>query len=130
VDELDFWIGDWTCTDPADGSVGSNSIRKVLGGKVVEETFRIVDAQGEELNGRSWSVLDPQRGWLQTWVDDQGSYLDLVGGSTPEGFVFERPGARMVFRDVEPDRFTWDWEKRSGPDDDWQLAWRLLYARC
>ena len=127
MDELDFWIGDWTCTDPADGSVGTNSIRRVLAGKVVEETFAIVDAQGQQLRGRSWSVLDADRGWLQTWVDDQGSYLDFTGGMTEEGFVFGRPGARMVFRDVKDDSFTWDWQKRV--DDAWQLAWRLDYRR-
>ena len=127
MDELDFWIGEWTCTDPADGSVGHNSIRRVLAGKVVEESFAIVDAAGQALHGRSWSVLDRDRGWLQTWVDDQGSYLDFTGGMTAEGFVFGRPGARMVFRDVQDDGFTWDWEKRV--DEQWQLAWRLDYRR-
>ncbi|MCU1601867.1 MAG: tetratricopeptide repeat protein [Frankiales bacterium] len=128
MEELDFWIGDWACTDPADGAVGHNSVRRVLDGRVVEETFAIVDASGTALRGRSWSVLDPDRGWLQTWVDNQGSYLDFTGGRTDEGFVFCRPGMRMVFRDVSQDRFTWDWEKRS-TDDVWQLAWRLDYRR-
>lgn len=128
MDELDFWIGSWQCTDAADGSVGTNTIRRILGGKVVEETFAIVDAAGEALNGRSWSVLDRDRGWLQTWVDDQGSYLDFTGGMTDEGFVFARPGARMVFRDVKDDSFTWDWEKRV--DDRWSLVWRLDYLRA
>ena len=44
--ELDFWIGERTCTDQADGSVGTDRLQRVLGGKVVEETFRIVDASG------------------------------------------------------------------------------------
>jgi hypothetical protein len=129
MDELDFWIGTWTCTDPADGSVGTNTIRRVLGDKVVEEDFAIVDATGTALNGRSWSVLDKDRGWLQTWVDDQGSYLDFTGGPSDEGFVFCRPGWRMVFRDVTADAFRWDWE-RSAEDGSWTLQWRLLYARA
>jgi hypothetical protein len=28
--------------------------------------------------------------WRQTWVDDQGGYLDLVGGRTDGCFTFER----------------------------------------
>jgi hypothetical protein len=128
TDELDFWIGDWACTDPADGSVGSNAVRRVLGGNVVEETFTIVNPEGQALRGRSWSVHDVERGWLQTWVDDQGAYLDFTGGVTHEGFVFARTGARMVFRDVTADSFTWDWEMRV--DDRWELAWRLLYVRA
>lgn len=127
VDDLDFWIGEWTCTDPSDGAIGINSISRVLSEKVVEERFRIVDAAGQELNGRSWSVRDPQRGWLQTWVDDQGTYLDFTGATTDEGFVFARDGQRMVFRDVATDSFTWDWERRT--DDGWQLVWRLQYQR-
>jgi hypothetical protein len=93
----------------------------------VEERFHIVDAAGQELNGRSWSVRDPQRGWLQTWVDDQGTYLDFTGGPTAEGFVFARDGQRMVFRDVARDTFIWDWERRTGAG--WRLVWRLQYER-
>jgi hypothetical protein len=127
VDELDFWIGEWTCTDASDGSIGTNSISRVLSEKVVEERFHIVDAAGQELNGRSWSVHDPQRGWLQTWVDDQGTYLDFTGAATAEGFVFARDGQRMVFREVARDSFTWDWERRTNAG--WQLIWRLEYER-
>lgn len=126
--DLDFWLGRWTCTDPADGSVGRNTVRRVLADRVVEEDFTITDAAGQALHGRSWSVLDPVRGWCQTWVDDQGSYLDFTGSTTPEGFVFARPGQRMVFRDVTAAGFTWDWEKDVGAG--WELVWRLLYARA
>ncbi len=125
--DFDFWLGSWTCTDPADGSVGSNQVSRILGGRVVEEVFRIVDAAGTELNGRSHTVLDPKRGWCQTWVDDQGGYLDFTGGPAPEGLVLARPGQRMVFRDRTADGFTWDWEKQTASG--WELVWRLLYAR-
>jgi hypothetical protein len=127
VDDLDFWIGEWTCIDPSDGSIGTNSISRVLSEKVVEERFHTVDAAGQELNGRSWSVHDPQRGWLQTWVDDQGTYLDFTGRTTADGFVFARDRQRMVFRDVARDSFTWGWERRA--DAGWRLAWRLHYQR-
>ena len=126
--DFDVWLGRWTCTDAAEGSVGTNTVSRVLGGQVIEETFHITDASGTALNGRSFTVLDPVRGWCQTWVDDQGSYLDFTGGLGPEGMVLARPGQRMVFRDVTSTGFTWDWEKRDG--DVWQLAWRLLYSRA
>jgi hypothetical protein len=124
--DFDFWLGSWTCTDPADGAVGANRISRVLGGKVLEEVFSITSATGQVLNGRSYTVLDPVRGWCQTWVDDQGSYLDFTGEPTPEGMVLARPGARMVFRDVTPAGFTWDWEKETA--DSWEPSWRLLYT--
>lgn len=126
--DFDFWIGTWTCTDPSDGSVGTNTVSRVLGGKVVEEVFSITDATGTGLDGRSYTVLDPQRGWCQTWVDSAGAYLDFTGGPTDGGMVLARPGARMLFRDVTAACFTWDWEKDTGSG--WELAWRLLYVRA
>lgn len=126
--DFDFWLGSWTCTDPADGAVGSNHVSRILNGQVLQEIFSFTDASGVSLNGRSFTVLDPARGWCQTWVDDQGTYLDLTGGWTPEGMVLQRARQRMVFRDVTPEGFTWDWEKSTA--DGWELAWRLLYARA
>jgi hypothetical protein len=126
--DFDFWLGTWTCTDPADGATGSNQISRVLGGKVLQEIFTITSTAGEVLHGRSHTVLDPIRGWCQTWVDDQGSYLDFTGGPSQDGMVLARPGARMVCRQVTPRGFTWDWEKET--PGGWELSWRLLYVRC
>jgi hypothetical protein len=127
--DFDFWLGSWVCTDPTDGSVGTNVLARVLSGRVIEETFQITDASGDTLNGRSWTVLDPVRGWCQTWVDDHGGYLDFTGGPDGDDRLLSRPGQRMVFRDITDQTFTWDWEKE-GPDRQWTLVWRLFYRRA
>ncbi|MEA2675135.1 MAG: hypothetical protein QOI92_2327 [Chloroflexota bacterium] len=136
--ELDFWLGEWQVS--WDGGHGTNRVTRILGDQVLLEEFEEAPpAHGTPpLDGRSWSVFDPARGlWRQTWVDNQGSYLDLVGETVDGCFAFERaapergPAARqrMVFRDVEPSRFRWTWE--SSPDDGatWVTRWEIAYTR-
>src|SRR5215212_1955962 len=66
--QFDFWIGEWDVT--WDGGGGTNSIRAILDGHVIEERFHSSDLP---LQGMSLSVYSPQLGqWEQTWVDSQG----------------------------------------------------------
>lgn len=134
--ELDFWIGTWEVRWADDGH-GTNRIERILGGHVVHEQFE-GEGRAGKLVGESWSVFDADRHlWRQTWVDDQGGYLDLVGGRVGDSFAFERAapeeGAtarqRMVFRDVAADRFRWTWE--ASPDDGvtWTPRWEIDYRR-
>ena len=87
--ELDFWLGEW---DARWGEVGrgTNRLTRILGGKVIREEFSGGGANGH-LEGLSLSVFDPARRlWQQTWVDDQGGYLDLVGDVVDGCFAFRR----------------------------------------
>lgn len=134
--ELDFWLGEWDVTWGDDGR-GTNRLSRILGGRVILEEFSGSSSRGS-LEGRSFSVFDPERRvWRQTWVDDQGSYLDFVGDRDDGDFVFRRhapelgPNAeqRMVFRDVTLDSFHWRWERS---DDGWQtseVVWAIDYRR-
>ncbi len=78
--QLDFWVGEWDLTWPGNkaGEVqhGTNSIRRVLDGCVVEENF---SGEGDmHLRGKSISIFDTRAGkWKQTWVDNEGGYLDV-----------------------------------------------------
>jgi hypothetical protein len=136
--ELDFWIGTWDVSWT--GGHGTNRLARVLGDHVIHEQFEGADDDGGgALHGESWSVFDPERRiWRQTWVDDQGGYLDLVGDRVDGLFAFVRaapehgPAARqrMVFRDVLADRFRWTWE--FSPDDGatWTTRWEIAYRRA
>lgn len=87
--QFDFWIGEWEVTE--DGSAaGTNSIRAVHGGCAVEENWR--GASG--LTGSSFNIYDQATGhWHQTWVDSQGTLLQLDGGMVGGAMVLsgERP---------------------------------------
>src|SRR5689334_10639675 len=136
--ELDFWLGSWAAT--WEGGHGTNRLRWILRDRVILEEFdEAEDSGGEQaLHGRSWSVFDPERGlWRQTWVDDQGGYLDLVGGRVDGWFTFERAAAergpdarqRMVFRDVTPESFRWTWESSLDAGVTWIVRWAIDYRR-
>jgi hypothetical protein len=135
--ELDFWLGTWNVSWGEHGH-GTNRIERILGDHVIHEQF---DGQGatSRLVGESWSVFDPDRRlWRQTWVDDQGGYLDLVGGLVDVWFSFGReapedgPSARqrMVFRDVADDGFRWVWEASADEGATWESRWEIDYRRA
>ena len=134
---LDFWIGEWTVSW-AGGGHGTNTIRRILDGRVIEEAFDGSDADSSLL-GRSVSVLDAADGqWRQTWVDSSGSYLDLVGVEVDGRIAFQRKATvggveilrRMVWLDVTPDAFRWQWQRSSDGGAAWDVAWEIDYRRA
>ena len=139
--QLDFWLGEWNLTWPATGQnppgTGTNRITKVLKGCVVQEDFH--GGGPEPLVGMSVSTYSPQlKKWRQTWVDDQGSYLDFTGGPENGGMTLsmERPGSdgkpvklRMVFKNIRRDSLDWSWEKSADGGKTWQVQWPIHYVR-
>src|SRR5438477_12957898 len=80
--QLEFWVGEWDLTWPGEkqGEIGrgTNRIQRVLDTCVVEENFS-AESTGH-LRGISVSIFDTRAGkWKQTWVDNEGGYLDFVG---------------------------------------------------
>lgn len=133
--QLDFWLGEWDVSWH-EGGHGTNSIRRVLGGKVVQEDFDGTPAI--DLRGRSVSVYREKLGeWHQTWVDNQGNYWHLQGGWRDDRFVLITDDRiegnavkfRMVFHDIEPDSLSWDWELSRDGGASWELRWRIHYER-
>jgi hypothetical protein len=138
--ELDFWVGDWTCSGESYDAAGkathtdaTNTITRAFDGHVIKENFT-----GANLTGMSVSVYDANNKlWRQTWVDNQGGYIALTGkieegnmtlttlarAKTPNAF------ARMVFKNVKPDSFDWNWEGSKDGGKTWKLSWHLHYTR-
>ena len=136
--QMDFWLGEWHAEYVMKGVKGAsrNRITKTLDGCAILEEF--TGAPGLPLDGRSYSVYDRNAGvWKQTWVDNQGGYLDFVGGLEEGNRVFarqfQRQGKttmqRMLFRDVKPDAFKWLWQNSSDGGTTWNTAWEIDYRR-
>jgi hypothetical protein len=139
--QFDFWLGEWDASwpgnKPNEVQHGTNSIKRILDDCVVEETFS--GGTDLPLRGRSVSLFDTRaRRWKQTWVDNQGGYLDFVGdfdhGQMILSRSFTRPDGvkmsqRMVWKNITPDEFDWSWESSKDDGKTWQVAWPIHYKR-
>lgn len=138
--QLDFWLGDWDLTwpgpKPGDTLHGSNHVVRILGQCVVQENF---DGGGSPpFTGMSVSLYDLRSGrWRQTWVDSQGSYLELVGDFKDGQMVLSRETSkpdgskiwqRMIYKNIAPAEFDWSWET-STDGKTWTVAWPIHYKR-
>jgi len=133
--EFDFWIGDWELTWN-DTSKGSNAVTLEMNDKVLYEHFK------DPVNnffGWSWSVYDSiNNKWKQTWVDNQGAYLDFVGQMENGMMILERSFTnkqgvfmkqRMVFYNIAKNSIHWRWESSSDGGTNWKINWLIHYKR-
>ena len=138
--QFDFWLGDWNLTY-SDTLHATNHIEKILNGCTVQENFNDPNAN---YSGKSWSVYNKNYNmWEQTWVDTQGGYIHLTGGMIGDSMVLttaERTVPanisptgklvnRMVFQNIKPDSFDWDWEASTDGGKNWKTNWHIHYDR-
>ena len=139
--QFDFWVGEWDLTwpGPSPGTTqhGTNSVRHQLDGCVVEENFS--GGTDMHLRGRSFSVFDRRAGkWKQTWVDNEGGYLDFAGEFQQGQMVLQREATRpdgsktlqrMIYKNISPNEFDWSWEHSLDGGKTWQVLWPVHYKR-
>jgi len=139
--ELEFWVGEWDLTWPGatQGQLdhGTNSIHRLLDSCVVQENFSGGDAM--HLRGMSVSLFDTHAGkWKQTWVDNEGGYLDFVGEFKDGQMILARDAVRpdgtrviqrMVFKNITANQFDWNWEASNDGGKTWEVMWPIHYKR-
>jgi hypothetical protein len=139
--QLEFWVGEWDLTwpgnNPGETAHGTNSVHRILDGCIVQENFSGGDAM--HLRGQSVSIFDIRGGkWKQTWVDNEGGYLDFVGDFKDGQVVLSRDAPRpdgpkslqrMVFKNIEHDQFDWSWEGSKDGGKTWTVVWPIHYKR-
>ena len=130
--QFDFWLGEWDCTWGNDGK-GTNSITRILDETIIREDFNAPD-----LHGMSVSSYDTERKlWCQTWVDNQGTYLDFTGAFENGKMILVRDAIvrgenckqRMVWYNIEESQFDWNWERSDDGGQTWRVLWQIRYAR-
>ena len=134
--QFDFWLGSWNLTYN-DTVHATNHITKEMNGCVLHEHF---DDPKNSYKGESWSVYSAaKKVWQQTWVDDQGAYIALTGefkdgrmtlftepALTPAGLKMQY---RMLYYNITPDSFDWDWASTTDDGKTWKLNWHIHYDR-
>ena len=138
--QFDFWIGEWDLTWPGEkaGEVGhgTNNIKRIMDGCVVQENFSGGDSM--HLRGMSLSAFDSRSGrWKQTWVDNEGGYLDFVGELKDGQMILQREAIRngekilqrMVWKNITVGEMDWSWEASRDGGKTWQVNWPIHYKR-
>lgn len=138
--QFDFWVGDWIATW-SDTLHATNHIEKMFGNCTVHENFFNPQTN---YSGQSWSVYNANyKQWQQTWVDNQGGYINLTGGVVGDSLVLttaERtvpvsvsPSvkivSRMVYYHIQPNSFDWSWEASTDGGKSWKQNWLIHYHR-
>jgi hypothetical protein len=130
--QFDFWLGDWDAVWGANER-GANRVERILEGRIIQEHFT-----APEFTGISVSAFDTERQlWCQTWVDSNGTYLDFTGGFENGKMILMRDAIvrgeackqRMVWYDIESDRFLWNWERSDDGGQTWRVLWQIRYTR-
>ncbi len=130
--QFDFWLGQWDVTWGEDGK-GENHILRIMDDKIIQENFSAPD-----LIGMSVSSYDAERKlWCQTWVDNNGSYLDFTGRFENEKMILSRDAIvrgrackqRMVWFNIEANQFDWNWERSDDGGQSWRALWQIKYTR-
>jgi hypothetical protein len=139
--EFDFWVGSWDLTWPGNtaGEIahGTNNVSRILDGCVVQENFSGGTAM--PLRGMSLSLFNGRSGkWQQTWVDNQGAYLDFTGEFKNGQMILSREATkpdgskllqRMVYKNIAPTEFDWSWENSTDGGKTWNVVWPVHYHR-
>ena len=139
--QLDFWVGEWDLTWPGERANeighGTNSIKRILDGCVVQENFS--GGESMHLRGSSISTFDSRSNqWKQTWVDNEGGYLDFAGQFKSGQMILQREAIRadgskvlqrMVWKNISANEFDWSWEASGDGGKTWHVNWPIHYKR-
>jgi hypothetical protein len=138
--QFDFWVGEWDLTwpgqKPGETGHGTNNIRRIMDGCVVQENFS--GGASMHLRGTSVSTFDTNSAlWKQTWVDNEGGYLDFSGEFKDGQMILQREAIhngekilqRMVWKNITPNEFDWSWEASRDGGKTWQVNWPIHYKR-
>ena len=133
--QFDFWIGDWDVKLPNGKVAGTNSIKSILDGCVLQESW-----QGSgNIKGHSFNIYDAgTKTWHQTWVDNGGSLLNLNGGLVDgkmvlSGETVDDKGAKTINRitwtKVDADHVRQLWETSGDGGKTWEVAFDGQYTK-
>lgn len=132
--QFDFWIGEWSVTNPDGKAAGESRIESIANGYGLLENWTGAGGGiGKSLN--TWNAAKKQ--WQQFWVGGGGSVLELSGGLVNGHMVLSAEhdvrGQRMT------ERITWTpnpdgsvrqhWEQSADGGKTWTTAFDGLYRR-
>ncbi len=135
--QFDFWLGEWNVSSNGQPA-GTNRIERIHNGCVLQENWQGAGAGG--IGGSSFNVYDQANDrWHQTWVDANGTLLQLDGGLENGSMVLSGQRPSSDGNGLTTHRISWTpnpdgtvrqlWEAtRDGQT--WTVLFDGLYARA
>ena len=124
--QFDFWIGEWTVTNPAGRTAGTNKISRIAGGCALLEEW--TGASG--LSGKSLNIYDTSRKvWHQTWVDGSGLLLQLDGTFESGSMRLGNATSRITWTPLEGGAVRQLWEQTNDGGKTWTVAFDGKYSK-
>jgi len=132
--QFDFWVGEWDVFTPDGQLAGTNKIERILGGCVIAESW----SGSKGTDGRSFNVYSTaDKKWHQSWVDSQGTRLELAGTFADGRMTLEgdSPAAngnslrnRISWQKLPDGRVRQHWEVSVDGGEKWTDAFIGLYT--
>lgn len=133
---FDFWVGDWTVTNPQGTEVGKNLVELSQGGCLLVENW--TSSQGG--TGKSMNYWDPaEEVWKQVWVSANGSVghfegdLDEDGAMVLVGDMLSPNGAALLLKGtwtlLDDGRVRQHFEQSTDDGETWSTWFDGYYAK-
>lgn len=134
--QFDFWLGNWRVVDANAKFQGTNNVTSEFGGCVLQEHWK---GAGGSAGSSFNSYMPGSKRWQQTWVDNRGLTLHLLGGIMKHDMVLEGDRATAPDKTVT-DRITWTplsdgrvrqhWQESKDHGTHWQDVFDGYYAKA
>jgi hypothetical protein len=85
--EFDFWIGEWTVTNPDGSAAGDNIIVKIQDDCILQENWTSAKGNFTGTSNNFYNYKTKQ--WEQIWIDNQGQSLHLKGNKTGNQMILQ-----------------------------------------
>lgn len=133
--QFDFWIGEWVVTTPQGQQAGTNTVKMLEDGCVIEENW--TGALGG--TGKSLNFFDRAIGkWRQVWVSSNGGVSEFAGQYRDGAMRFEGEShlpdgqkvmRRLTFFNLGTDRVRQFSEASRDQGKTWFVNYDFTYTR-
>lgn len=103
--EFDFWIGNWSVTNPDGTDAGTNIIKKIQANCVLQEKWTSATPGYTGTSNNFYNVRTKQ--WEQIWIDNQGGSLHLKGKRVDNQMILKTDVAKNQNNEPFYHRVTW-----------------------
>lgn len=126
---LDFWVGDWTVTNPQGAAAGTSHVEQIVDGCAIFENW--TGAYGD--TGKSFTSYDAaNKRWDQHWVGSAGAVTEYLGSVKDGAVVMIATSAtgltRLTFAKLPGGSVRQLFESSTDGGKTWTIGTDLTYA--